>query len=646
MSDRRQEAYAVRLEAAELARSRQHPVHLANGDEERFAGDQYFMSFTKGLPHNPKTGLLQDPLDFVEFRRAIDETFVDPFSDRVRHGARYEVKEIGADFEVCKVSDPPNNFRQWEAPTAGCVFELEGADCHAVTMAPAPALLTVSGDANPELIFEMAEVYELAVLRDMQFNYFEGSLVAGNPSSEAINSSIERLNRLDYINNYLDRPQPGRQRKVNGAGMLDFNNVFRGSSPGVDVGPYLSQFLLIGNVDRNKGGSVKDGIIAYGVLDISQKVPVAEPQTDYMRTMETYVDMQRGLRPPRETYGSSKGAPVAAPSRPPRRFISTPRDLATYVHYDALYEAYLNACLILLDMGTPFDPAFDQLSGVGVAAGSAKTRRQAGGFALWGGPHILTLVTEVATRALKAVRFQKFNNHIRLRPEALAARIELVRRMNLPAVDGDHVPAGLVPEALQSSLTSYKNALEANGAGATPSTLVAVAALPGTGTGSYFLPMAFPEGSPMHPAYGAGHATVAGACVTILKAFFDTSAVLAYTPEDLAKGTPANVGFKRQAPSDQPIIFRAPDLPGPGAGEGVPPGTLMEDMTSSTFLTLEGELNKLAANIAIGRDMAGVHFFTDYYDSLRMGEKIALSILEEQALTYLTDPVCVEYPDL
>jgi hypothetical protein len=38
--------------------------------------------------------------------------------------------------------------------------------------------------------------------------------------------------------------------------------------------------------------------------------------------------------------------------------------------------------------------------------------------------------------------------------------------------------------------------------------------------GSALLPMAFPEGSPTHPAYGAGHATVAGACVTILKAWF------------------------------------------------------------------------------------------------------------------------------
>ena len=38
--------------------------------------------------------------------------------------------------------------------------------------------------------------------------------------------------------------------------------------------------------------------------------------------------------------------------------------------------------------------------------------------------------------------------------------------------------------------------------------------------GNALLPMAFPEGSPTHPAYGAGHATVAGACVTILKAWF------------------------------------------------------------------------------------------------------------------------------
>ena len=103
----------------------------------------------------------------------------------------------------------------------------------------------------------------------------------------------------------------------------------------------------------------------------------------------------------------------------------------------------------------------------------------------------------------------------------------------------------------------------------------------------------------MHPSYGAGHATVAGACVTILKAFFDHGYVL--------KG---------------PYVYSAN-------------GTELNKVPDTTLqLSVEGELNKLAANIAIGRDWAGVHYFTDYYESIRMGEQIAIGILEEQKLTY------------
>lgn len=35
--------------------------------------------------------------------------------------------------------------------------------------------------------------------------------------------------------------------------------------------------------------------------------------------------------------------------------------------------------------------------------------------------------------------------------------------------------------------------------------------------------------------------------------------------------------------------------------------------------------------------MAGVHYYSDYYDSLRMGERVAVGILLEQALTYGED---------
>ncbi|GGK82708.1 hypothetical protein [Streptomyces flaveus] len=91
--------------------------------------------------------------------------------------------------------------------------------------------------------------------------------------------------------------------------------------------------------------------------------------------------------------------------------------------------------------------------------------------------------------------------------------------------------------------------------------------------GSYLLPQAFPEGSPTHPAYGAGHATVAGACVTILKAWFDESHVL---PDPVVPTTD---------------------------------GTALEPYTDPDVgqLTVGGELNKVAANVAIGRNMGGVH---------------------------------------
>jgi len=598
MKERRQKSFSVRVEAAELAKSRQYPSHQANGDEQRYAGgDRYFMSFTKGLIHNDKTGLLEDPRDFVEFRRAIDDGFIDPFTDKVRHGAKYQV----VNGKIKDEKDPKKleDFRQWEAPTAGVVHELEGPDPQAVTMPPAPPLLDATGNTNPELIFEMAEVYELAIIRDLPLNNFEN-----NGTADAkLQGSIERLNQLDYINQ-----QNGRPRKVNQVGKLDAQTVFRGSSPGVEVGPYLSQFLLIGNKSINGEVNVEDGKITYGVLEINQKVPIATPKLDYMTKLDDYVDVQRGIQQPREAYDAGL------------RFIYTPRDLATYVHYDALYQAYLNACLILLGMGTPFDPGFDHLSGGGVAAGDPQTRRHANGFALYGGPHILNLVTEVATRALKAVRFQKFNNHLRLRPEALAARVDLVRRKNDCQIQEE------IPKALSQYVQVFIDKLTANQGQCQLSTLDEICAI---AHNSYLLPMAFPEGSPMHPAYGAGHATVAGACVTILKAFFDTSAVL-------VKDGNQDYQFKRMEKGDQLVAFRAGNC-----------GSTLEESKIDDFseaLTLEGELNKLAANISIARNMAGVHYFTDYYDSIRMGEEIAIGILEEQALTYPTDPFVLSVP--
>ncbi|MGH2707615.1 MAG: phosphoesterase, partial [Actinomycetota bacterium] len=55
------------------------------------------------------------------------------------------------------------------------------------------------------------------------------------------------------------------------------------------------------------------------------------------------------------------------------------------------------------------------------------------------------------------------------------------------------------------------------------------------------------------------------------------------------------------------------------------------------LLTVGEELNKLAANIAIGRNGAGVHWRSDYTESVKLGEQIAIGILQEQKATYLED---------
>jgi len=110
--------------------------------------------------------------------------------------------------------------------------------------------------------------------------------------------------------------------------------------------------------------------------------------------------------------------------------------------------------------------------------------------------------------------------------------------------------------------------------------------------GAYLLPQAFPEGSPLHPSYGAGHATVAGACVTILKAFFEESFVI------------------------------------PNPVEVAPDGTRLVPYTGPV-LTVGGELNKLASNVAMGRNFAGIHWRSDASESLKLGEELAIRYLTE-----------------
>jgi hypothetical protein len=122
-----------------------------------------------------------------------------------------------------------------------------------------------------------------------------------------------------------------------------------------------------------------------------------------------------------------------------------------------------------------------------------------------------------------------------------------------------------------------------------------------------YLYQAFPEGSPLHPAYPSGHAVVAGACVTVLKAWFDDALLFSTLfPGGIFEADPMTNGTTLR----------------PFPGTVTPPPTI------------GGELNKLASNISIARNGAGVHWRTDYLEGVRLGERIAIGLLEEQRLTY------------
>ena len=566
--DRRQQALQVRLEAANLAYNRDHSMHVQNTEEIRYrkpdGTPSHLASFTKGLPHDRDTGVISDADDFQKFVRALDS------------GSTHDIRDIPLGpqnvtprFNSAISRNPMADVRAWESMAAGNTFDLEGPDAQALTMPPAPAL------DSDELIAEMSECYWMALLRDVNFTAYD--------SEPLVARAIDSLNQTDWVKTASNPTGLNDAERSRVRGPFTTQNIFRGITPGDDVGPYISQFLLCGTSGIADGNNPIDGFVQYGAMRMDQRVRFVQ-RRNFMTTWEAWLDVQNGC--------DVRGREVYMQNQNMFRFISSPRDLATYVHFDALYQAYLNACLIMLANGVPFD------SGIPFQRDDDIDKQQ--GFATFGGPHILTLVTEVATRALKAVRFQKYNVHRRCRPEAIGGLVERYHHdRDSDLFDGvKRLYDGLDKSMLDSVAElnrQHNTTFSENGVLRSEDF-----ASTGDAEATRLLPMAFPEGSPMHPSYGAGHAAVAGACVTILKAFFDHGYELdfAFVPND----------------SGKELVDVLDQL--------------------DRKLTVEGELNKVCSNISIGRNWAGVHFFTDYIESIRLGEKIAIGLLEEQKLTY------------
>jgi membrane-associated phospholipid phosphatase len=460
------EAYRKRIKSATAylaARSVTQPV---NRDAAMYPN--YIGQFHKTLPHDAN-GIVSP---------AAYEALVDAC--------------IAGDFAL--LESVPQASGKLADPLGSVAFANEGWDSHHLVVDAA------SGIDSHTHAGDMAECYWLALTRDVPFDDFES--------------------------NALVLQAAGDLHAIPGYEWVTPRNVFRGRLPGDEVGPYISQFLLLD--------------IPYGPMRLAQQIRVPVPGNNWMTSYAEWLAVQNG---------GVAGSIVYDPT--PRR-IANGAALAEWVHSDFSYQAFLNAALILLGYGTSALDPNNPYRG--------STRQ--GAFVTFGGPAILDLVARAARDALMASWFQKWPVHRKVRPEAYS---------------------GVVENTLNRGIAQHENP-----------TLLASAALGAVYSrhGTYLLPMAYPEGSPAHPSYPAGHATISGACVTVLKAFFDESFV---------------VPAARVASRDGLAIH---------GWDGAP-------------LTVGGELNKLASNCTLARDAAGVHYRQDGEQGLRLGEQVGLALLRD-----------------
>lgn len=270
--------------------------------------------------------------------------------------------------------------------------------------------------------------------------------------------------------------------------------------------------------------------------------------------------------------------PVAQQSNLSPRYPYNGRSMSSIVHVDFVFQMYYYALAILCrgaidainPVCAPLDPGFLTLAN--------ETP-----FVTYSGPaELATCLAEVARHALRTAWVQKWRYNLRLRPEAMAYRVHAQESNgSLGYVDSS------IYTAAANTLTAVKSHNSSKG-----------------GESKILLPLQYAEGSPTHPSYPAGHAVLSGACATYLKLMFNDS-----TP------------WSSLSAISTVIESRDGD-------------SLVSYGGDTTGMTIGTELNKLAANISIARNMAGVHYRADGDEGMKLGEKVAIGYVKDQLSTY------------
>jgi hypothetical protein len=306
-------------------------------------------------------------------------------------------------------------------------------------------------------------------------------------------------------------------------------------------------------------------------LPITQQYQTFLPGQNFLTSVWEFQNVQNG------------GVPTGQLAFDPTlRFFRNGRDLTAYVHVCLPPDPYYIAMRVLASINAPLNPGNPY--GTAEKGGTAIGNTSEHGFVTLDPADCLITLTEMASRALKAAWFHKWIVNLRQRPEEYGALVHalLANVTPLPQAANDLHPDVLNSQAVQKTFNHF---------------------------GTYLLPQAFPEGAPPHPCYPTGHGTTGGACITAIKFFFDGCQPI--QPLLQAAGSDVVV------PSEDGLSL----VPYTGADAG--------------NLTINGELSKLAFNISFGHGIhAGIHFRSSSRASILLGEQVAISVLNDRALTY------------
>lgn len=432
--------------------------------------------------------------------------------------------------------------------------QLIGDDSNGVRIAPPPRF------NSRNTAIDMVERYWMSLCRDVRFDRYA--------YNELIAAACKDLNNLGFEQEF-------------GFGCTP-DTIFRGPYEGCAVGPHVSQFLL------------QDFFFSNQLIHQTQRYP--KPGLDYLTDFGSWQKVNNG-----------DSNPTGSDIIEGNRYILTLRDAGQWVHVHDPHQSSLWSTVMLLEKCAQHSEAIPYVS-------DRITTAEA--FGSLGAPDIAIHAGLAGVYGLKHAWFQKWCVHNRLRPEAYAHRLELFRRGDLPGGESNSLD------------NPFDTAMFADyfgeGADVWKKTKVLERIFEhnrqqncrqnrGNGDGSWLLPVAYPEGSPIHPAYPGGHSVFIAAAATIAKAFFSDG-----------------------------------EFPNPKVS--VDNGQRLDDYEGDP-LTIHGELNKLIANITLFRDGAGMHWRTDGMATHieantgchaldletggnLLGEKLAVSMLRDIQYTY------------